>query len=40
MSWLASWSDFFLVTGSVSLLVGLGAIALTAVVWQRLFKRR
>lgn len=35
-----AWSEFFLVTGSLSLLFGLGAIVLAAVVWQRVFKRR
>jgi hypothetical protein len=35
-----AWSSLFLVTGSVSLVLGLGAIALVAVVWQRTFKNR
>lgn len=34
-----AWSGLFIVTGSVSLLVGLGVITLAAVVWQRLFKK-
>ncbi len=34
-----AWSGFLIVTGSVSMLVGLGVIALALVVWQRLFKR-
>ncbi len=35
-----AWSSFFFVTGSLSLALGLGAIVLTAVMWQRVFKRR
>lgn len=35
-----AWSGVFLFTGSLSLLFGLGAIALAAVIWQRVFKRR
>lgn len=35
-----AWGEFFLVTGGLSLVFGLGAIVLAAVVWQRVFKRR
>ena len=35
-----AWSGAFLAMGSVSFLFGLGAIALTVVAWQRVFKRR
>ena len=34
-----AWSGLFLVTGSLSLLFGLGAIALAVTVWRRVFQR-
>jgi hypothetical protein len=34
-----AWGPVFLVTGGISLLFGLGAIALTVVIWRRVFKR-
>lgn len=36
----AAWSSGFFFTGSLSLVLGLGAIVLTVVMWQRVFKRR
>ncbi|MDP2269132.1 MAG: hypothetical protein Q8N23_06090 [Archangium sp.] len=35
-----AWSPVLILTGSLSLVLGLGAIVLTLVVWQRVFKRR
>ena len=35
-----AWSDLFFVTGSVSFLFGLGAISLTVIAWQRVFRPR
>jgi hypothetical protein len=35
-----AWSGVFLVTGGLSLLFGLGALVLSVVVWQRVFRRR
>ena len=35
-----AWSGLFLITGSLSFLFGVGAIAITVVAWQRVFKPR
>jgi hypothetical protein len=35
-----AWSGLFLVTGSLSLLFGMGALAVAVTVWARVFKRR